>query len=315
MSATTTRLSSPKSVRQLPLPFGSHTGNQPEAAPRTPPEQSTPAALTAHTRLSAAITAYTHLIAARDDVTKGTRYAMTRDLDVTGRILGMSLELNSLTPADIERVTASLLATAKPATVERRLSTLSQFIRWLTFKGCVNARLRVAVPKAVEELPTILSRDQVQAVLDYTAQSGDPRLAFLVRLVLTTAMKRQDVLALKVTDLHLEATPPMVRVGQGDKARKIVVPAELNRFWLAYAKSYAPVERAFEGSYKPLEGSLAQVSSALKWNQTLTFSASRWTAALHDLKSGMPPEQLRLKMGLSALQWKETLALLRRLEV
>jgi hypothetical protein len=42
----------------------------------------------------------------------------------------------------------------------------------------------------------------------------------------------------------------------------------------------------------------------------------RWTAALRDLRqSGMPPDQLRLKMGLSELQWKETLALLRRLAV
>ena len=77
------------------------------------------------------------------------------------------------------------------------------------------------------------------------------------------------------------------------------------------------IERAFECSDKPLEGDLAQVSSALKWKQTLTFSALRWTAALRDLRqSGMPPDRLRLKMGLSALQrWKETLALLRRLAV
>jgi len=306
MSATT--------VHQLPLPFGSHVGKQPDAAPRSPSE-SAPAALTGHTRLSAAITAYTQQIAARNDVTEGTRQAMTHDLDVTGRILGMSLELNSLTPANIVRVTAALQMTAKPSTVERRLSTLSQFIRWLTFKGCVNARLRVTVPKAVEELPTVLSRDQVKAMLDYTAQSGDARLAFLVRLVLTTAMKRQDVLALKVTDLALDHAPPQVRVGQGSKARKIVVPAELNRFWLAYAEKYAPVEMAFECSYKPLEGDLAQVSSALKWKETLGFTVLRWTAALCDLQDGMEPERLRLKMGLSILQWKETLALLRRLAV
>jgi len=313
MNATTTRLSSPKSVRQLPLPFGVHAEKQPEAASRSS-EQSAPATLTGHTRLSAAITTYTHYIAARDDVTEGTRQAMTHDLNVTGRILGMSLELNSLTPADLGRVTASLLATAKPSTVERRLSTLSQFIRWLTFKGCVNARLRVTVPKAVEELPTVLSRDQVQALLDYTAQSDDVRLAFLVRLVLTTAMKRQDVLALKVTDLSLDRDPPHVRVGQGNKARKIVVPAELNRFWLAYTKKYAPVEKAFECSHELLEVGLANAAEALK-RKTLTLSALRWTAALHDLQSGMPPDQLRLKMGLSELQWKETLALLKRLAV
>jgi len=51
--------------------------------------------------------------------------------------------------------------------------------------------------------------------------------------------------------------------------------------------------------------------------ETDFFSALRWTAALRDLRqSGMPPDRLRLKMGLSALpRWKETLALLRRLAV
>ena len=129
-------------------------------------------------------------------------------------------------------------------------------------------------------------------------------------------MKRQDVLALKVTDLHLDATQPMVRVGQGDKARKIVVPAELNRFWQAYANAGAPVEAVFACSYKTLEYDLAEVSSALKWKETLGFTVLRWTAALRDLRqSGIPPDQLRLKMGLSAVPWKETLGMLRRLAV
>jgi integrase len=309
MSATT--------VRQLPLPFGGHAGKQPDAAPRSLPERSAPAVLTGHTRLSTAIIAYTQQIATRNDVTEGTRQAMTHDLDVTGRILGMSLELNSLTPADIERVTATLQMTAKPSTVERRLSTLSQFIRWLSLKGCVNARLRVKVPKAAEELPTVLSRDQVQAMLDYTAARGtrSARQAFLVRLLLATAMKRQDVIALRVADLSLDRDPLHVRVGQEGKARGVAVPADLHRFWLAYAEKHNPVEAVFPCSYKVLEKELAEVSSALKWQDPLGFSVLRWTAALRDLQGGMEPERLRLKMGLSVLQWKETLALLRRLAV
>jgi len=93
------------------------------------------------------------------------------------------------------------------------------------------------------------------------------------------------------------------------------VPAELNRFWMAYAEKYTPVEMAFECSYKPLEEGMAEISKVFKWPVTLGFTVLRWTAALRDLQSGMPPEQLRLKMGLSELQWNETLALLRRLAV
>jgi integrase len=306
---------------QLPLPFGRHVGTAalaPAAEPRSPSEQSIPN-LTGHTRLSAAITAYTRQLAARKDVTDGTRQAMTRDLDVTGRILGMGLELDSLNQADIERVTAALQSTAKPSTVERRLSTLSQFMRWLTLKGCVNARLRVAVPKAVEELPTVLSQDQVQAMLDYTAARGtrSARQAFLVRLLLATAMKRQDVIALRVADLLLDRDPPQVRVGQEGKARGVAAPADLHRFWLAYvdADAHNPFEKVFECDYQVLEKDMAKVSSALKWPAMLSFSTLRWTAALRDLQGGMEPERLRFKMGLSALQWKETLALLRRLAV
>jgi len=309
MSATT--------YHQLPLPFGGHSGKLPDAAPRSPSERISLAVLTGHARLSAAITAYTHQLAARNDVTDGTRQAMTHDLDVTGRILGMSLELNSLTLADIERVTAALKATSKPSTVERRLSTLSQFIRWLSLKGYVNARLRVVVPKAAAALPTNLSRDQVQAMLDYTAARGtrSARQAFLVRLLLATAMKRQDVITLRVTYLALDRDPPHVRVGQEGKARSIAVTADLNRFWLAYVEEHNPVEKVFECDYQVLEKDMAEVSRALKWNGVLSFSTLRWTAALRDLQDGIAPERLRLKMGLSVLQWKETLALLRRLAV
>ena len=291
------------------------------------------AALTGHSQLSAAITTYAARLAARADVAERTRQAMLRDLEVTGRILGMSRDLGSLTPSDLERVKLELKTTSKPSTVERRLSTLSQFVRWLVLKGCANSRLRVAVPQAAEALPTVLSPDQVKAMLSYTAErstrsAAGARQAFLVRLLLATAMKKQDVLALGVDDLALDADPPLVRVGRESKARRIAAPADLDlrHFWQAYAAARLPDDGArrtfeyasgavFAYSYKTLENDLADVSGALKWPHILGFSTLRWTAALRDLQGGMEPERLRLKMGLSEMQWKETLALLRRLAV
>lgn len=280
----------------------------------SPAAPAIPASLNSDSTLNAAIVAFVEQLAARD-IKDGTRRAMGRDLDAAGRILGMARALGSLEQADIERVKAELQAISQPSTVERRLSTFSQFIRWLTFKGVLRAKLHVAVPKAVEKLPTILSRDQVKALLEHTTQSGDVRLAFLVRLILTTAMKRLDVEALKVTDLHLDATPATVTVGKGIRARKIAVPAELTRFWLAYAAKYTPVELVFACNSKTTERDMLDVSTALKWPETLGFTVLRWTAAVRELQNGMSPEQLRLKMGLSELQWPETLALLKRLAV
>jgi len=93
------------------------------------------------------------------------------------------------------------------------------------------------------------------------------------------------------------------------------VPAELHRFWLAYAQKYAPVDLAFACSTKTIEYDLAEVSQALKWPVTLGFNILRWTAAWRDLNNGVGPERLRLKMGLSDKQWSETLAVLRRIAV
>jgi len=59
----------------------------------------------------------------------------------------------------------------------------------------------------------------------------------------------------------------------------------------------------------------ADVSGAIKWPRILEFNTLCWTAGLRDLRQGMDPEWLRLKLGLSERQWKETLALLKRLAV
>jgi len=274
--------------------------------------------LDSHTSLSAAITAFADHLAARRDMTQGTRWAMLRDLTVVGRLLGLNRDLGSLVQADLKRVQEVLQDISKPSTVERRLSTLSQFIRWLKAKGCVNARLLVAVPKAAEALPTVLSPGQVDALLCYTAERGKhsaagARLAFLVRLLLATAMKKQDALALRVNDLALDDHAPQVRVGRGNKARYIAVPADLRSAWRAYADACAPVELVFMCSYKMLERDLADASGAIQWTHVLGFNTLRWTAALRDLQSGIEPERLRRKMGLSEIQWEETLALLGQL--
>ena len=307
------------------MPDGSRTP-APRAAP-TAAGVPCAAALTSHSQLSAAVTAYPAHLAERADVAERTRWAMLRDLEVTGRLLGLSRALGSLTQSDLEHVKLELKKTSKPSTVERRLSTLSQFVRWLVLKGCLNSRLHVAVPQAAEELPTVLTPDQVKAMLTYTAErstrsAAGARQAFLVRLLLATAMKKQDALALRMDDLALDTDPPQIRVGRGNKARRITAPADLNlhHFWQAYAHTGAPVEAVgynavFAYSYKVLEKDLADVSGALKWSHVLGFSTLRWTAALRDLQGGLEPERLRIKMGLSEMQWKETLGLLRRLAV
>jgi integrase len=90
----------------------------------------------------------------------------------------------------------------------------------------------------------VLDRGQVRQLLEATKAGDDARPAFLVRLVLTTGMKKHEVMALRVEDLALDAEPAYVAVkGKGHKRRNVTVPGELQRFYKAYVGQYGPVER------------------------------------------------------------------------
>jgi integrase/recombinase XerD len=45
----------------------------------------------------------------------------------------------------------------------------------------------------------------------------------------------------------------------------------------------------------------------------VSFEMLRWTCAVRDFRSGMDPEHLRKKLGLSKISWYETLEKLKKL--
>jgi integrase/recombinase XerD len=45
----------------------------------------------------------------------------------------------------------------------------------------------------------------------------------------------------------------------------------------------------------------------------ISFEMLRWTCAVRDFRSGMEPEQLRRKLGLSQMAWEDTLPKLQAL--
>jgi integrase/recombinase XerD len=41
-------------------------------------------------------------------------------------------------------------------------------------------------------------------------------------------------------------------------------------------------------------------------HKSVSFEVMRWTAAVRDYRTGMAPETLRKKLGLSKISWRET---------
>jgi len=69
----------------------------------------------------------------------------------------------------------------------------------------------------------------------------------------------------------------------------------------------------FPWSQRRLEYLLEDLSLQAGLDKHLSFEMCRWTCALSDWQSGINPEKIRQKLGISKIQWREISMKLRRL--
>ncbi|MBX3094491.1 MAG: tyrosine recombinase XerC [Cryobacterium sp.] len=118
---------------------------------------------------------------------------------------------------------------AAPASLARRSSTVRSFTRWLSGTGitATDAGARLRAPKASSTLPRVLTRTQVDGILDSlvaAAESNDPvalRDLAIVELLYASALRVSELVGLDLG--RVDAARLTVRVtGKGSKER--VVP-------------------------------------------------------------------------------------------
>jgi site-specific recombinase XerD len=205
-----------------------------------------------------------------------------------------------------------------PKTYARRVTSIKAFFRWLSEMGVVPADPADAVPQqsVLSPLPEVLSEIEVDLVLQAAlalrqADDPDARPYTLLKLLLDTAIKKGECLGIHVN--HIDITAPggpvlFVRYGDGRKRykeRKLPLSEEWLEAYRAYLAKYQPDERLFPWSARRLEYLLEDLGKDAGLDKHLSFDMCRWTAALLDYRDGMDPDKLRLKMGISKIQWRE----------
>ncbi len=167
-------------------------------------------------------------------------------------------------------------------------------------------------------LPQILYDNEVERLLRYSrdllwARKPDTRPYVLVSLILQTAIKKSECMGIKLE--HLDSSDPRAPVlyvryptaRMRHKERKLVLSPQFMQVVRQYIAQYKPETHLFECTARNLEyvlgdaGDLAGIE-----HKSVSFEALRWTAAVRDYRTGMPPEQLRKKLGLSQISWRET---------
>ncbi|MEW5872469.1 MAG: tyrosine-type recombinase/integrase [Chloroflexota bacterium] len=256
--------------------------------------------------------------------------AFIADMRLLASYLPADRTLGSITTFDINNFLDWLQAgrgvPCSPKTLARRITSIKAFFRWLHQNGVVLIDPAEKVPQksVISPLPTVLTSQETQAVLDAAEQHRraarpDARSYALLALLLATGIKKGECLALSPNhvDLQAEAGPLLfVRYASPQnryKERKIALPDSWIQAYQEYSAQYELGERLFPWSPRRLEYLLEDLGEEAGLEKHLSFDMCRWTCALNDWQSGMDHNKIRQKLGVSKIQWREISMKLERL--
>lgn len=252
------------------------------------------------------------------------------DLRILADYLGAGVRVSEISTDDLNRFLTYLQRErGKPCTPKsfaRRLTTLKVFFKWLAENEVipVDPAATIAHRPVSTPLPLVLSDAQVENVLAVaqslrTGDKPDARPYLLVRLLLDTGIKKSECMNVRLQDLSVsDLNRAAVNIRATDaryaryKERRLALRPETARALLEYRQQYQPKEMLFPCTARNLEYVLTDLAK-LAGLESLSFEMLRITSALRDLRDGMDPEHLRLKLGLSKVSWEGTLPKLKQL--
>lgn len=211
-----------------------------------------------------------------------------------------------------------------PKSIERRLTSVKVFFRWLHERGHIAVDPADSVPykRLVDPLPEYLTDAQTTAVLqaarDVAAGARrDTRPYAVISLVLETGMKKGECLKLTVGDVDRSPRGVWIRYDKKHlkfKERRLAISGECMAALDAHIERYKPSGRLFDCTGRNLEYIFNRKVAPPAGLSALTFEMLRWTCAIADFKAGdLDEEQMQFKYGLSALGWTEMKAKLERI--
>ena len=262
--------------------------------------------------------------------TQNTINSFRDDLRLLVRFLGPNRPIADIALRDLTDFMDYLLqGRGKPCNAKsyaRRLTTLKVFFGWLAETEVIISDPAAAlVHKPVSTpLPPILFDGDVEQLIQAghelrSADKPDARPLLLFRLLLDTGIKKAECMSLKLSDIDLtEDRHSSIVVRYDDarnrhKERRLAVGAGFSGLIREYRGQYHPQIHLFECTHRNLEYVLRDLGNYAGIHRAVSFETIRMTCAVRDFRRGVPPEALRVKLGLSRISWEETSRKIERL--
>lgn len=290
-----------------------------------------PPPLRAHSPLADAIAAFDEYMV-RKGFSENTIKAFQNDLKFLSEYLGSDTKLYHITTQALDDFLPWLAENRgvhfSAKTQARRITTMKVFFGWLHGVGVIGvdpAEPLVQV-QARTPLPIILRDSDVRTLLlkaqdiSRARENPDARPYLLVSLLLQTGIKKSECARLMLDDIDIsQPQSPSVTIRYREerykhKNRTLGLTATFTPAFQQYLEQYKPKELLFECTPRNLEYVLEELGelAGIRYVQ-VGFETLRWTCAVRDFRNGMPEEQLRQKLGLSKISWRETSEKLRLL--
>jgi integrase/recombinase XerD len=260
--------------------------------------------------------------------------AFISDIRLLGKYLGIGQPVGAIGTNDLNNFLNWLLyerkAPCSPKSYARRVTTLKVFFGWLNDINVLISNpaagvIQRSVSSPLPSVPTPTQLERARAVTGawYEGEEirkPDARPHLLLTLLLQTGIKKGE--AMGIVPNHIDRSDPdapflFVRYKNPRlryKERKI----DLDPAWLeildAYLEQYEPTDTLFTCTARNLEYILSDVAEAAHLDKSLlSFENLRWAAALADLRDGVDEDEIRQKLGLSKVTWRETMKKLEKL--
>lgn len=153
---------------------------------------------------------------------------------------GRELTPSRITPIDVREYRSHLLSVKnyKPATVNRKLASLSAFCGWARRAGLIPADPTEGISQVdeVRPAPKWLDKNEQYALLRAVQEKGRKRDVALITLMLNTGLRVSETSKLKVDDIEISPRKGSVTVrgGKGEKYRTVPLNVDTRRALRAY---------------------------------------------------------------------------------
>ncbi len=219
---------------------------------------------------------------------KYTIKAFAADLTLLADYLPTDKTLGDIRTKDLENFITWLEKErgipCSPKSLSRRITSVKSFFRWLNQNAVImtDPAEKLLQQTVVSPLPTVLTMKEVELVLDAAnrlrfTDRPDARPYALVSLLLLTAMKKSECVALNLNHFELnDDAEPFVFVRYTNpryryKERKIALTAEWVAAFKEYQQQYDIREEAFPWSPRRLEYILEDIGKAAALDKHLSF--------------------------------------------